>query len=263
MNLIGQTIRHNVFGSGVITDLSEETVTICFQNIEKRFIYPDAFRSFLVLNNQKTQQHIEAEIKKRDMEAKMIREIEQTEYERKHKSLNFKITPKAHAVFDIPSDQIDQVIRLGQVSTGTYLSGYAKGKPRVAGRMKPNSVCLLTTCQKGQPEKSRSIIGAFMVAEDFFGEDAHDGVINGHTQHRILTPQYSCILFWQYFEQEAPLRWGSTPFKYCSGDTANIILADLTARFAETEQKETAIGFYEYFCKSNHLRSRICFQDND
>lgn len=262
MNLIGQAIKHKVFGSGVITNLSEETVTICFQNVEKRFIYPDAFRSFLVLKNQKTQQHMEAEIKKRDMEAKKIRETEQAEREQKRKLLNFKIMPNAHAVFDIPSDEIDQVIRLGRVSTGTYLSGYSKGKPRVAGRMKPNSVCLLTTCPKRQAEKNRSIIGAFMVAEDFLGEDAHDGVIRGHAHHRIMISPESCVLFWQYFEQAAPLRWGSTPFKYCSGDTANRILADLTDQLVETEQKETALHFYEYFCKSNRLRSRISFQED-
>lgn len=43
MQLLGQPVRHNAFGTGVITGLSGNIITIDFAQGEKRFQYPDAF----------------------------------------------------------------------------------------------------------------------------------------------------------------------------------------------------------------------------
>lgn len=261
MDLIGQEIRHKTFGPGVVTGLSEGIVTVCFQNMEKRFIYPDAFNSFLVLDDRKAQQSIEKHIGAREMEAQKVRELQQAERDKRQKLLNYKIAANSHAVFDIPSDRIEQVISSGRVSTGTYLSGYSKGMPRVAERIKPNSVCLLTTCAKGQAEQARSVIGAFMVAEDFFGGDADDGIVKAHAQHRMLISKESQLPFWEYFGQDKPPVWGNKTFKYCSENVANRILVDLTQRLADSGQEETAIDFYKYFCKINGLSQLIKLED--
>ena len=261
MDLIGQPIKHKTFGSGIVTDLSDGIVTICFQNHEKRFIYPDAFHSFLVLKDREAQRHIENQIKDQEAAAQQARQAEQAEQERKNKLLNFRITANSHAVFHVASEQIDQIIRTCQVSTGTYLSGYSRGTPRIADRMKPNSVCLLTTRRAGKNEEERNIIGAFMVREDFFGEDVHDGVIKGHLQHRIFLPEESRLLFWEHLGQNALPRWGNTAFKYCSEDVINKILADMTELLNTSKQKDTAIAFYRYFCKINRLRPLIKLEE--
>lgn len=262
MNLIGQPVKHKTFGSGIVTDLTEGIVTICFQDNEKKFIYPDAFHDFLILKDQKTQRYIEKQIKDRDIAIQKARQSEQAEEDRKRKLLNFKVTANSHAVFHVAPDQIDQTIRTCQVSTGTYLSGYSKGQPRVADRMKPNSVCLLTTRPNGQDEQERSIIGAFMVNEDFFGEEVHDGIIEGHPQHRISLPKGSCVLFWKYFGQNTPPRWGNTAFKYCSDDVINQMLADMIELVNSSEQENTSVDFYRYFCKINHLRPLIKLEED-
>ena len=49
MQLLGQPVRHNAFGTGVITGLSGNIITIDFAQGEKRFQYPDAFSRFLTL----------------------------------------------------------------------------------------------------------------------------------------------------------------------------------------------------------------------
>ena len=46
MQLLGQPVRHNAFGTGVITGLSGNIITIDFAQGEKRFQYPDAFSRF-------------------------------------------------------------------------------------------------------------------------------------------------------------------------------------------------------------------------
>lgn len=257
MNLIGQPIKHKTFGPGIITDLSDGIVTICFQDHEKRFIYPDAFHSFLSLKDQEIQRRIESQIRDREIAAQEVRQAEQVEQDQKNKLLNFKITESSHAVFHIAPEQIDRIIRTGQVSTGTYLSGYSKGMPRIAERMKPNSVCLLTTRLPCASERERNLLGAFIVEENFFGKDVHDGIIKGHPQYRIFLPKESQMPFWGYLGQKPPARWGNTAFKYCSGEVANKILADMTERLNSSEQADTAMDFYQYFCKINRLRPLI------
>lgn len=263
MNLIGQPIKHRTFGPGIVTDLSEGTVTICFQNSEKKFIFPDAFRGFLLLKDQKTQRHIEKLIKDRDRAEQKARQDGQAEQERRNRLLNFKVTATSHAVFHIAQDQIHQVIKMGRVSTGTYLSGDSRGKPRVADRMKPHSVCLLTTRPAGENEQERAILGAFMVREDFFGEDAPDGIIEGHPQHRIILSKSSQPSFWKYFGENTPPRWGNTAFKYCSEGVVNRMLADLAESLTSSEQARTAMDFYRYFCKKNQLRPLIKLEEDN
>ena len=51
MQLLGQPVRHNAFGTGVITGLSGNIITIDFAQGEKRFQYPDAFSRFLTLKD--------------------------------------------------------------------------------------------------------------------------------------------------------------------------------------------------------------------
>lgn len=261
MNLIGQPIKHKIFGSGIVTDLSEGVVTICFQNYEKRFIYPDAFHSFLILKDQNAQKHIEEQIKKREIAAFEANQTEAAAQDQKNKLLNFKIAVNSHAVFDIPPEQINQIIKRGQISTGTYLSGPSKGMPRIAERIKPNSMCLLTSRPSKGSEQGRTILGAFMVREDFFGADANDGIIQGHPHHRILFPKKNQALFWEYFSQSAPPRWGNTAFKYCSEAVVNKILAHLAEQSMSPEEKETAVDFYRYFCKVNRLRPLIKLEE--
>lgn len=257
MKLIGQPIKHRIFGAGVVTGLAENTVTICFQDSEKKFIYPDAFQNFLILKDPKTQRRIEKEIADREIATQKERRAEQAKQDRKRKMLNFNVTANSHAVFHVAPDRVDQTIRECQVYTGTYLSGYSKGQPRVADRMKPNSVCLLTTRPSGQDEQARIIIGAFMVREDFFGEDVHDGIIKGHPQHRIFLPKESQMLFWKYFGQNTMPRWGNTAFKYCPANVVNQILADMVGLLRSSEQEKTAVEHYRYFCKINELNTLI------
>jgi hypothetical protein len=55
MDLNGAYILHKAFGRGQIIEHEKQCVTILFQetNEKKRFIYPDAFGTFLVLESKK------------------------------------------------------------------------------------------------------------------------------------------------------------------------------------------------------------------
>lgn len=260
MNIIGQPIKHKIFGNGIVMDLTDKIVSVSFQGGEKKFIYPDAFKTFLILDSHKSQNYVEKQIKENEDAIQKIKKIKQEEYEQRQRLYDFKVSANSHAAFNILSEQINCVFSTYSVSTGTYLSGYSKGLPRIAERIKPNSVCILTNCSKGQPEHERRIIGAFMVKEDFFGTDAPEGIIEGHSKYHLSAPTEKQMLFWEYMDQAVPSRWGNTRFKYCSANTVNRILSELVDLSGATDQRETAIEFYQYFCKINSLQSLIQFE---
>jgi len=60
MNLIGEVVKHKAFGVGKITEFSNNYVTIVFDNgnLEKKFVYPVAFESFLKLENESLQHKV-------------------------------------------------------------------------------------------------------------------------------------------------------------------------------------------------------------
>lgn len=254
MDIKGQVIRHKTFGSGVITASAPDTITVKFSVGEKKFVYPDVFKEYLVFQDKKLQKNIAALIAEKQALAERQSQMEQLERERRRKLLNFTVTPNSHAVFDVPPEQAAQVQESFTVSTGRYLSGYSKGKPRRAERLKPNSACLLTERPSGESEQARRIIGAFMVREDYFGEDSDTGMIEGHPEYRMTIPAGETLLIWEYFGQGTASRWGSIPFRYCSAATMNRMLAEMAGMLENTDQRENALAFYRYFCRMNRLR---------
>lgn len=254
MNIIGQAIDHKKFGSGVVMAVSDGVVTVRFRELEKKFIYPDAFKKYLILQDKNKLEYMTDQLAKREAELNRQRQAEKKEQERIRKLHNFTITANSHAVFNVAPERTQEVCKTCSVSTGRYLSGYSKGQCRIAERLKPNSVCLLTERPCGKPEQEREIIGAFMVKEDFFGEDVHDGMVKGHPKYRIMLPAGTSMLFWEYFTKDVAPRWGNTAFKYCSVAVMNQILSKMLQKLANTAQSKLGLAFYKNFCKINQVK---------
>lgn len=254
MQLTGQTVTHDIFGTGVVTAQEGHSVTVKFEEKgEKRFIYPDAFKKHLTMQNHEAKEKIEdflAERREARGEKLQALLVEQERQERIH---HFKISVNSQAAFAMEMEDQDS-LEDWTASTGEYLSGAAKGLCRVPDKLKPNSCCLLTQKPEGGGEEDREIIGVFMVPEDFFGEDCADGVIPAHPDYRIRVPEEKPLLFWNYASglKRKP-RWGSTSFKYLSNKIVQQILFDLRDLMADTEEAELAEDFYTYYNRINQL----------
>ena len=165
-----------------------------------------------------------------------------------------KVTPYSQAAFDIPWKEAKAAAEADAVSTGFYLSGYSKDRPRIPSRLKPNSACLLTTLETGCEEKERRILGAFMVRDDFWGAYCREGMIRAHDRYKLYLPSGSMLPYWNYFEQEEFVpRWGKVVFKYFSSRVMQRILLDMCGVMDGTDQGETAAEFCDYFCAINRL----------
>ena len=61
MDLCGEFLTHKEFGRGQIVDFANDCVTVLFidTNEKKRFIYPNAFGRFLILENDQLVKQIQ------------------------------------------------------------------------------------------------------------------------------------------------------------------------------------------------------------
>ncbi len=58
MELIGLKVKHAVFGTGVITEMEGNYITIEFASKTTKFVYPDAFEKFIKADDPAVQQSI-------------------------------------------------------------------------------------------------------------------------------------------------------------------------------------------------------------
>ena len=254
MQLVGQVISHTKFGKGIVSETTDQTITIIFQNGEKKFLFPDAFEKFLALKNKEEQSHIDELVNKMVQERKAQENDLRSEKERHNRILNLKVNPMSQAAFGLIKNTKDQVFSTWTLSTGTYLSGNSKGMPRIPKKMQLNSACLLTERPHGAPEKERRIIGAFMVRDDFEGALCEDGIIRSHEKYKIKLEDTETLPFWDYFTpEEVATKWGSIEFRYFSNEIMQKILQDMQLKIADNDRLQEVEAFYQYFLQINKL----------
>ncbi len=255
MQLIGEAIRHQVYGKGIVTDWDKGMVTVCFSGLEKKFIYPDAFSKYLILKNTEKQKSILEDLDEQEKEAEQKRKARDRADAHRAFLRTMKISSVSQAVFNIKPEDIENVCSQWQVSTGTYISGYSKGEPRVPEKMNPNSACVLTVRPKGQPESQRKIVGLFMVKDTFLGKDCQDGLISAHSTYRLQLAPAEQRLFWPYVTQDPKKqRWGNTAFKYQPNTLVEQLLFDLKQAAKDDPDREDFLErFHDYFCRLNRL----------
>ena len=246
MNLLGADVTHIKFGSGVITDLTKNIITVRFNQGEKRFQYPDAFQQYLILKNNSIQTKID------DLNNERLRILEEKSHYR-NRIYTMKIEKKSQAAFDIPPEEIHKVMISGFVETGSYMSGARKGKPRIPTALQPNSAVLLTGCIPNTDRHERKILGAAMVGTDFWGKECRNGQVVLHETYGLLLPFANALPFQNYFSDTCPAPWGSVPFKYFECRTMQRILCQVCKVFSGTDKALTAAEFFRYFQWINRL----------
>ncbi len=269
MNIINKLVKHDNFGEGSIVKYNNNVVEIQFKTGNKKFIFPDAFASYLTILDQncasdikKLIEHNETERKKKELEMEKKRLIETQERERRLEVEKFmksnKIHPSSQAVFWCQEEDLDQTFADWKVYTGVIKSGSKVGQPNRPIRMHQNSACLLTQRNSSEPEDRRKIVGAYMVNEMFSGNQCEDGYIPAHSIYKIrLTEEQSeKMLFWNYYiNKRYPQNttWNTGIYRYFENICMAQILRDIIALKEDEKEKEIAQNFYKHFCKMNNL----------
>ena len=81
--LEGLEVVHKVFGNGIVEKVSDKYVTVRFANLQKVFVYPDAFEVFLSAADEAVSREIAADLaraqekrKAHDAELEKEREVQ-------------------------------------------------------------------------------------------------------------------------------------------------------------------------------------------
>jgi hypothetical protein len=252
MQLEGKSICHVKFGEGIIKEAEGKYITVLFQQGEKKFLYPDAFTNFLIMLDKKAQAKMDIILDGMITEEEKEREAEKKKQEQLHRIQSLKIDQNSQAAFGLIQNDRQNVFDSWNIFAGSYLTGKSKGEPKIPTNLKLNSACLLTECI-GESEKTRRVVGAFMVTEDFDGSSCHNGIIKSHDIHRIKLNEDETVLFWDYMNTKDQFKWGRSEMKYISIKVMQSILKDLENKMEDSDRKNLMENFYEYYCFVNRL----------
>ena len=256
MNIQNQTVFHRKFGKGIIVDLKQNKLAVQFDEGKKIFVYPDAFRQFLVLMEKDSKNYVDDILKdlakKEEINNRLARKME------RHNLLKdkLKLHPSSQIVIRFIENEKSTFLKEKVISTGFIQTGKTKGMPVRPSRLHQNSACILTE-RNDEDESSRTIFGIAMVGEDFLGTDCKDGKITLHSKYILLLPDHLPKLkFWNYYMDERypeKLVWKSGEFRYCSNVISAQILKDIMSLPLEEDKVTLAEEFYHYFCEINQI----------
>ncbi|NLJ99994.1 MAG: malate synthase [Clostridia bacterium] len=281
MDLVDKQVTHEIFGKGRVVNYNDLHVKIDFPSGNKRFAFPDAFGTYLMLTDQKAadfmKKIVQERKREREEEAKRLEKMKAKQNIRQQRFLERerlakkrrtrRIHPCSQSVFWCDAQELDEVFNEWNVFTGVIKSGQREGEPRRLARVSHNTACLLTVRNRGEAEKNRRIVGLFMVSENISSRRGARGDIPAHTEHRIqLTEQESNeMLFWNYYvNKKYPKRttWNTGRHRYFDNIWTAQILKDILALKKSQEEQEQVEKFIEYFCKMNRIKKEDITEPN-
>jgi hypothetical protein len=255
MDLINSKVQHKVFGTGRILGLNDNIVSIQFGVETRKFIFPDAFRNYLNMTEQRSRKYIDGILNEIDTKSLQKKEAEARAEEKRRTLERLPFHALSQAAFQFVENDKQRVLKSWSVFTGNYRTGMNRGKPRIPSRIYPNSACLLTGCNKNDSEEKRYIWGVYMVRDDFFGTDCMDGQIPAHDDYRMILndTESENLLFWNMAGVNSISKWGSAEMKYLSNRTVASILHNILLMKQGTDQEQLCEEFLDYFCKLNKI----------
>lgn len=266
MNLVDREVIHGTFGKGNVVNYDDSYIQISFKSGDKRFVFPDVFRKHVKFIDQNATNLVKEKIEKKEeelrkqelilKEEKAIAREKQRILDQKKQMKNHKVNPKIQSVFWIESEDENKIFEEWRIFTGEIKSGKKKGQPRKLARMNGKSACLITSRKDHLLEKDRQILGMFMTNDLFDGRLCEDGYITAHLKYRLRLSKEESekMLFWNYYgDKNFPKKttWNSGKQRYFDNVWMAQILRDIISLKEDTEEREEAEKFFEYFCMVN------------
>ena len=135
MDLINKQVKHKRFGNGNIVSCTDSVVEVHFSVGNKKFVYPDAFESYLVLLDKDTANAVNEIIEKNEIEnlkEELEQEMERAQHYKEQRCLmewekqmkNNKIHPSSQAAFWYEAEEKDKIFTEWKVFAGVKKSAY-------------------------------------------------------------------------------------------------------------------------------------------
>ena len=276
-DLIDKQVIHKIFGKGRVVKLRDSYIGIDFPSGNKKFVFPDAFGTYLTLIDQKMAKLVQKRKKECEEKEQKLKELRALQSKKRQHLLaqernitrreTQKIHPQSQSVFWCREQEQDSVFERWDVFTGAIKSGEKQGQPRRLARINQNSACLLTARDLDMPEKDRRILGVFMVSEAFNNKTCVNGYIPAHSKYRFRLSEQEAekMLFWNYYVNEkCPHRmtWNTGRHRYFDNIWMAQILRDIVSLKEDPVEQENAQQFFEHFCKMNRIEKEEILEPN-
>ncbi len=150
----------------------------------------------------------------------------------------------------------NQMLRDWKAFAGVVHNGKNKGRPMKLRHVRPNSLCVLTTREPGDPEEGRYIFAVFLVDDAYEGNGREAGFVGANTEYRIALPRSEAraLLFWRYHanaQKPEEVAWGSGLHRYLDDRQAAQILRDIADKKMGRPSEALAARFFRYYCQIN------------
>ncbi|NJP40235.1 hypothetical protein HCH52_04130 [Oscillospiraceae bacterium HV4-5-C5C] len=283
MELVGQTVFHQRFGCGEIKELKGQMLTVSFKDqTSRRFLYPDAFKTFLRLENDGLQQQVlkeaESSLKRQAREkaaqGQALRERVR-DLESEQNVLRAKPPHQArlkHVVFkcDQPSGpDFVQTMEDG----GFCLTLYPAGLPEAAARplipvlkirqIHKDSLCVLTRRPDLKtPERERRVTALFLCCQEEADQADNATVLTAAPDFclRFTPEEADDFYFWDIYantRQPERVAWSSGRYRYLNPVVGALLLRralKIKAVDPESADAVRAESFLAYYCATFGLQ---------
>ena len=169
MNLLGLKVKHKAFGIGEIVEIENNYITVAFETKTTKFVYPNAFETFIQALDEDVQEAITSEIK----EAKKIVEAK--------KQLAEAIRKAEDAIRRLDNAKISkkglpEAIQIGE-NAGRHLEESAQIAEAIASIQLRDTMRIAEDVSLRLEEKIQEVkdvpTGKTRILDEMFGEDYH------------------------------------------------------------------------------------------
>lgn len=286
MNLINEIVINKAYGEGKVTGQSEKSLNVLFASGEKKFVFPDAFKGFLVAKDAVISDEIQKYLEKFESQKKRMKtdKLNEMQYklEQQHaktKSATSMAKKKMHACANIAfkcgscdDNKAEEQAGFNEIASeqwkvfsGTIKTGVNKGNPTKLSRVRPNSLCVLTTLDAKATEKERYVFATYLVDETYESNGKEEGYVTTKSEYKIkLSPdEAKSLLFWNYHTNENhpdSAVWGSGSHRYFENQQAAQLLRDIAKIKKGTADEPLAERFFRHFCRINTINVNMLNQ---
>ncbi len=257
--LINKKVIHKSWGTGVITEVSDKAVKVDFRGEIKKFIYPDAFRKFLVFEENNLQQKTDNLLEEKNRRRAEVKEAEERERRIAQKLLQLekirqekaKKSGRREIKHENPAFRCESVF----IDDGVIRAGVdSRGKARKFRGLEANQLAILTAADAGVGEANRMIFEVFLIDIVFEGNEYREGFVRSSPKYRIRlsSEEASGLRFWDYYKPvnaSGSAKWGTGLFRDVDNKTAARLLKDIAELKKDTAAATVAKEMYEYFYK--------------
>jgi len=339
MNLVDQIVINKAYGEGKIVDQNEKCLRVMFAVGEKKFVFPDAFKGFLVAKDTVVAGQIQSYLNKFESEKQRSKQDKESQMqyklEQRHASTkagasmakkkmhtcaniafkcnycdggksdeqmgfegvcsddairnNIKVERRVECSSEnsqclkylkgeFPREELNDLSKTEEFScheskmlsdwkvySGKIKTGVNKGKPTKLSRVRPNSLCILTSRSPQETEKDRYVFAVYLVDETYETHGKEQGYVSTQCEYKIkLSPtEAKSILFWNYHTNENHPEtsvWGSGLHRYVENEQAAQMLRDISKIKKGTPDEAIADRFFRHFCRINAMNVNILKQ---